>query len=400
MPRRFARNKRKNRPPRGQGRVKRRPGKTFTRPEARLSTRALRCLFARRLPAGPAGGGDAGTVPSLYNCIETLHIFDYKKGSFQGGAMVFRFFSRLCLAVALLLLPVSGWAASGSTAAPEQANRVPGPLVLPQAWPGGETFPAGFVALMNHFSFSQARLYKGSSRYDYTAPNGAKVGPRRIDQFVNVFKIRYGVTDRFEVRTATPYINAEIKNHIGDGDWKGGLGDTTLMLRYGIKKRTGDSPFSLALDLGATLPTGHVGDQEKYLATNAFSVIMGGGFSWVDHNQRVDFDGRYAAYMEGAHGIKPGDFTLFHGHYAYALTRNFDLGLEGYFRYDQQTEIRGKGQHDAYTEAYAGPKIQIKVPEFAYMMVGAAMLFPVHRDFDGPRFSTDTRYEFSILFAF
>ena len=291
----------------------------------------------------------------------------------------------------------------GAARPPERkkdANRIPGPMVLPQAWPGGEAFPAGFTALMNHCSFSEARLYKGSSRYDYKTPAGMKVGPRRIEQFVNVFKIRYGITDRLEVRTATPYINAEIKNRRAGGDWRGGLGDTTLMLRYGLKKRTEGSPFSLAADLGVTLPTGHVGDKDKYLATNAFSVIMGGGFSWVDANQRVDLDGRYAAYAEGAHGIKPGDFTLFHAHYAYALSGNFDAGLEGYFRRDWATEVNGKNQHDAFSEAYIGPKIQVKVPELAYMMMGAAVLFPLYRESDAPRFSTDARYEFSILFAF
>jgi hypothetical protein len=296
--------------------------------------------------------------------------------------------------------PFSAFAEGVLAANEKTANRIPGPLVLPQAWPGGETFPAGFVAVMNHFSFSSAKLYKGSSRYDYKTPMGTKVGPWKNEQFVNVFKIRYGITDRLEVRTATPFINAEIENHSADGGWKGGMGDTTLMVRYGLKQRSKNSPFSFAVDVGVTLPTGKVGDKEKYLATNAFSAIMGGGFSWVDHNQRIDLDGRYAAYTEGAHGIQPGDFALFHAHYAYALSKNFDLGAEAYFRHEQQSAIHGKGQHDAFAEAYIGPKIQIKVPEMAFMMLGTAVLFPVYRDSDSPRFSTDTRYEFSILFAF
>ena len=313
------------------------------------------------------------------------------------------FLSRVCSAFLLLcvLAPFPALAVE-SDAKPDAkpANRIPGPMVLPQGWPGGEVMPAGLTALMNHFSYSEARLYKGSSRYDYKTPMGTKVGPRRIKQFVNVFKIRHSFTDRFEVRTATPYINAEVKNHGTDGNWMGGMGDTTLMFRYGVKKRTEDSPFSLALDLGVTLPTGHTGDQDKYLATNAFSVIAGGGFSWVDHNQRIDLDGRHAVYTEGAHGIKPGDFTLFHAHYAYALSNNFDVGMEGYYRHEQASEVHGKGQRDAWQEAYIGPKIQFKKPEWAYMMVGAAVLFPAYRHSDGPRFSTDTRYEMSILFAF
>lgn len=136
--------------------------------------------------------------------------------------------SRACRAFLLLcvLMPSAALAAPATSATPaavpaneKPANRIPGPMVLPQGWPGGEVMPAGLFALMNHFSWSDAKLYKGSSRYNYKTPMGSKVGPKRLEQFVNVFKIRYSFTDRFEIRTATPYINAEVKNHSGaDGD--------------------------------------------------------------------------------------------------------------------------------------------------------------------------------------
>lgn len=156
----------------------------------------------------------------------------------------------------------------------------------------------------------------------------------------------------------------------------------------------------MAVDLSVNVPTGHVGDKDKYLATNAFAVGVGGGFSWVDNNQRVDLDGGYTMYGEGAHGIKPGDFALFHAHYAWAATRNFDIGAEAYYRYERQSEIHGNGQNNAFSEAYIGPKIQIKVPEWSYMMVGMGVFFPVYRHYDSPTFSPDIRYDFSILFAF
>lgn len=62
--------------------------------------------------------------------------------------------------------------------------------------------------------------------------------------------------------------------------------------------------------------------------------------------------------------------------------------------------MHGKGQHDAWQEAYIGPKMQVRLSEAPYMSVGAAVLFPAYRHSDAPRFSTDTRYEFTILFAF
>ena len=38
---------------------------------------------------------------------------------------------------------------------------------------------------------------------------------------------------------------------------------------------------------------------------------------------------------------KSGDFALFHAHYAYALTRGFDLGLKAYYRNEQQRYVYG-----------------------------------------------------------
>ena len=94
-------------------------------------------------------------------------------------------------------------------------------MVLSTGTPGGDTFPAGLFAVKNIFSFGGARLYKGSSQYDYTTPAGKKVGPKQADLFANVFKLRYGITDRLELNTATPFLNADITNHNADGDWKG-----------------------------------------------------------------------------------------------------------------------------------------------------------------------------------
>ncbi|MCL1939741.1 MAG: transporter [Desulfovibrionaceae bacterium] len=309
----------------------------------------------------------------------------------------------LRVAATVLFLVFASVAMADTPQKQKPENRIPGPMVLPLARPGGETLPAGLFALMNHFSVAHYTPYKHSSPHTMRVKTPAgemKVGPKSAEQFVSVFKIRYGITDRWEFSTATPFVDLQLKNHNAHGAWKGGLGDTTLMLRYGLKKRTENSPFSVALDAGVTLPTGEVGDKDKYLATNAFSVLFGAGVSWVDHNQRVDLDGRYAAYAEGAHGIRPGDFTLFHAHYAWALSRNFDIGAEAYYRIEQQSYVHGRGRGDGFSEAYAGPKIQIKIPELAYLMVGAAALFPVHRNYDAMRLSTDTRWEFSVLVAF
>lgn len=86
--------------------------------------------------------------------------------------------------VALHLCFFSFWAGTAFAADAAQPpvrapNRVPGPMVLPQAWPGGDSFPTGFFAIMNHVSIAPLKPYKRSSRHTVRTPYGNKVGPRK-----------------------------------------------------------------------------------------------------------------------------------------------------------------------------------------------------------------------------
>ncbi len=296
-----------------------------------------------------------------------------------------------------------GEAAQPTAAAPKPKNRVPGPAITPAAWPGGTVVPKGSFSIVNHVTYSEGEPYKGSSPYTARNPKtGAKVGPRSNELTVNLFKLRYGITDRLDIRSSTPFVDNNISRHpaTGGGTWKGGVGDTTLMLRYQVMPRTDAIPFAIALDAGVILPTGHTGDPNKYTATNAFGVVVGGGASWINFNQRVDVDARYVMYGEGRHDIQPGNYFLSHAHYAYALNRHFDLGAETSLRIEEERDVKGVGQKDSYTEWYAGPKMQVKIPEWSNLMIGAAVLFPVYRYYESSRLSTDTRFEFRTGISF
>ena len=103
----------------------------------------------------------------------------YSTGAFMRGcSLIF-----LCV----LALPAVIFAAPDAT--PKSEKRIPGSMVLPQAWPGGETIPARLFAVMNHFSLAEYKPYRGSSPYTMRVPadpaKGMKVGPKDADQFVN-----------------------------------------------------------------------------------------------------------------------------------------------------------------------------------------------------------------------
>ena len=281
-------------------------------------------------------------------------------------------------------------------------NRVPGPMISPEAWPGGQSIPKGVFAVINHVTMSHGKAYKGNSRHTNYDPAGNKVGPKSNELFVDVVKLRYGFGDGWDLRTSTPYINNEVTMHSSQTGsvWKGGVGDTTVILRKQLNERTDSFPFCFAVDLGLVTPTGQTGNKDKYLATNALGVVGGGGASWIDYNQRVDIDMQYKYFTEGKHNITPDSVFLSHLHYAYALSRYFDLGTETWIRVESSSKVDGHTQNDSFTELYAGPKMQIKIQEWQNLHIGAAILFPVYRHYESTKLSTDTRYEFRVSISF
>ncbi len=270
---------------------------------------------------------------------------------------------------------------------------IPGPAVTPTAWPGGTSIPTGKLSIVDHVTFSHGEMRQGTGSYS------SDKGARSNDLTTNTFKLRYGLAwNRLDIRTSTPFVNNDIARHSPkDGTWKGGWGDTTMMLRYQIVPMNKDRPVCVALDAGVILPTGTVGGKDKYTATNAFGMLFGGGASWIDYDQRVDVDARFVAYTEnGAHGIRPADYFMSHVHYAYAFSPYFDLGAEAWIKASEESDTYGVGQNNSFTEAYAGPKVQFKIPEWNNLMIGAAVTFPVYRYYEKEQLSPDTRFETRI----
>lgn len=339
-------------------------------------------------------------------CLKVIRLKAFFKRIYmKTGSLVYT-----ALVLALLLLvagihtqPVAAAEAPEATDAEKPKNLVPGPMIMPAAWTGATLLPTGRFSIVDHISYYEGKPYKGSSRHTNRNAAGAKAGAKGNEMFTNTFKLRYGLAwNRLDIRTATPFVNNDISRHSPKkGTWKGGLGDTTVTLRYLVKARTDDSPFAFAVDLGTILPTGHTGDKNKYTATNAWAVLSGAGFSWIDKNQRVDLDGRYVVYAEGRHDIRPGNYALFHAHYAYALNKRFDVGLESSLRIEEARKVNGKSQKDSYTEWMAGPKVQLKFPEYQNLMIGAAVVFPLYRHYDSSRLAPDkVRLDFRVGIAF
>lgn len=80
------------------------------------------------------------------------------------------------------------------------------------------------------------------------------------------------------------------------------------------------------------------------------------------------------------------DSALFHGHYAFALSRNSDIGIEDCCRIEQQSYAHGKGLHDGF---FRPPRRDGNSDHGAgtpCLMAGAAVLLPACRDYDAAPF--------------
>ncbi len=298
-----------------------------------------------------------------------------------------------------LTTQIAGAAEKTPQAAPK--NRVPGPSVTDMAWPGGTLLSPGKWFFANQLGYGHGSMRKGGHSQTNHNSKGQAVGPDGNNRITDSLKIRYGINDNWDIRMTVPYINNDIDHHSPEHDsWAGGVNDMNVVLRRKVVGLAPGQPFAVSFDVGASLPTGEVG--ENNVGTGAWGVLIGGGASWIADNQRVDLDARYGGYTEGAHDTTPANYFQSDFNYAYAATDWIDLGAETNVRVSGASKEDGEGQDDGYTEWYGGPKVEFHIPDWDNMSIGTAVLFPIYRQYDNPggQLSDDVRIESMVSVIF
>jgi hypothetical protein len=277
---------------------------------------------------------------------------------------------------------------SFSQADDDDANRKFGPM---QGVPasvslgGGGLLPEGRLTAAYNVSYR--------SKYESVAGTDQK-NNRNIDNttFVNLLKFRYGITDRLEIQTVTPYTFYDPKTGRDLDSW----GDSLLAVAYGfLQERLGD-PLSLTLNVKAGLPTGGMGP----------SALPGGGVwsaqAWLGLTKtmglhQVSFDLWGAApFEEGNQHLRKGDSCGFNYAYKYALTKNLDMGIEGTVEHADRGKRLGVEVKNDYTEWYTGPAVTYNIPGTTVDLAFGAYL-PVYRSYGQNTSSDSVRWDGKIF---
>ncbi|MDR2549027.1 MAG: transporter [Desulfobulbus sp.] len=276
-----------------------------------------------------------------------------------------------------------------TTAQPEKSEKM-SPLSgtpVNSAISGGGIVPKGMLLTALNFSY----------RDKDDIVDDAGRGARTSQQELYLLKLRYGMTDRFEILFVPGYINNHRDAYFNQqSDRVDGPTDFIFGGTYTpLSQRLGD-PISLGLNLSVGMPTGQ--DGSKYLpGGDVWSYCAKIGITKVWHpNHRVDWDLGFAQPTEtGNQGVRKDTVVTMTGSYHYVFNPNFDIGLEFTVENSKDWERNGVSMRNEYTEMYVGPTMNFCLPKWN-MWLGAGVFVPVMRDYDIPTASDDIRIELKL----
>lgn len=249
------------------------------------------------------------------------------------------------------------------------------------------TLPEGVFLTMLNSSFSdKSRSKKGGKGSSFTQ--------------VWLGKMRYGLTNHWELGVVVPYVNVERRNYGGTGPKHiEGFGDATLQITWAPYNHHQRQPLNLSFGAGVLLPTGNGG--KNHLAGNSAwggrAVAAIGKFLTPD--LRADTEVVWMGPFErGNQHVKRGNQYLWNSQIRYLFNR-FDIGVESSLvkqeSGDKSLSAHTVNMRNGFTEWYVGPSMNFAVDSLA-LWVGAGVFFPLYRDVKGPTAVDDMRFDFKI----
>lgn len=295
------------------------------------------------------------------------------------------FFS--CLALCLFLLPLSSRAAETAGDKPKstRARSLIGSPVNPNLAASG-TVPKGiFVSMLNASFADKNRSKKGG----------------KTDTFNQTWllKLRYGVTETFEIALVTPYINNSRSGSYSGSKHIEGFGDEGLQFTFGpLQERLGD-PFTFSFAAGLSLPTG-TGGKNHLPGSGAWgwrTVVSAG--KWLNKNLKLDTEGIWSGPFErGNQKVKGGQALQWNAQARYMLD-NIDFALESNLYHQESGDKNTPGGNinlrNGATEWLVGPSMNVASDTLG-MWAGIGVFFPVMQDVKGPTAVEDARFAFKI----
>ncbi|MEG1610596.1 MAG: transporter [Bilophila sp.] len=277
-----------------------------------------------------------------------------------------------------------------STALAEEQTPTPhvgSPMVISNAGPAGGTLPAGVLALMLNYTHSNKDgWYDNGSRHTATSPLSRAT--QRNMQDVYVAKLRYGLGNNWDIRSATAFVHNDFKGEatLAPATSKKGVSDTLLVAHKQFMSQSEGAPLDLAFGLGGQIPTGST--DADAVGTGAWGLLGELGATYAFDNGRQVVEAELIYLWRGKGGKKSldtyvdaNDFLRFNSRYVFALNEYWDLGVESQYEYITASRLRGHSQHNASHAWFAGPAVTLKIPDWQATL-GLTAQFSLYQDYD------------------
>jgi hypothetical protein len=293
------------------------------------------------------------------------------------------FLRALLPGLALLLL-----ASPANALAEDELSTYPGSIQAPAniAIAGGGLMSQGHALTVYNASYR--------SKYESLAGEDQK-NNRNIDNttFMNLLKLRYAATDRLELQATVPYVFNDPMAGRTQDSW----GDASAGVMYGfLQERLGD-PVDIAAGVRAVMPTGSMGPSAlpgggAWGAQFLFGVTKTLGRFQIIHDLWLT-----APMEEGNAHLRKGDNFGATYRYAYALTKNLGVGLEGVIEHTDRGKRLGIELKNDMTEWYTGPALTFSVPG-TNLTLAVGTYLPVYRSYGQNTSSDSVRFDGKIAY--
>lgn len=253
---------------------------------------------------------------------------------------------------------------------------------------GGGSLPKGTALTMINASFAD----KSSDKEGY--------GGHGMFSQSWLLKIRYGVTNHFEIATTVPYItNKRYGDNAAGANYTQGFSDPVVQMTIAPWNQHQGDPVSAGVTLGLLLPLGTQG-KNHLPGVGAWGGRAAAGVGkWVTKDIKLDTEVVWSGPFErGNQKVKRGDQFQWNVNARYLFTY-WDIGLESTLIHQESGDRRlptGKtGLRNGYTEWFVGPSVNVAI-EPLDMWVGVGAFFAVLQDYKGPSPAEDARFELKI----
>lgn len=253
---------------------------------------------------------------------------------------------------------------------------------------GGGSLPKGKLLTIYNFSLADKTNakngYKGSDIYSQA----------------HLLKIRYGLTNHWEIITTGAYINNGRRDPSQNPGHIEGIGDQSLGITYAPLQFHQGDPVALSFNGAISMPTAPYG--KNHVPGNGVwgSRLAAGFATFLTDDIRFDIEGCWTTSFErGNQKVRKGDQYQWNTMVRY-LFDWFDIGIESVYVHtengDKITPAGNKiNMYNGGKEWHVGPTTSIAIDALD-MWVGAGVYFPVMQDMNGATAVDDVQYHFKI----